>query len=649
MTEHKSGWIRRTFATFWRLLDGSRRLFFNLLFVLLLLGLVVAWWGSTPAKLKERTILVINLAGPIVEQRAVSARAQALDQVRGGSGRAEAVQLRDVLRALDVAASDPQITGALLLLDDFGGAGLPTLHEVAAALQRLRASGKKVTAWAAHYDQRAYYLAAHADEVLMHPMGMVYLDGYGSLRNYYRDAFDRLGVTAHVIRAGRFKNFGEGYVANAPSAETLAADKSLYDALWANYTVAVEAARKLPAGTLAKGIDNLPQALAAAGNDPARMALDARLVDGLKTRDELRALMIERGARDAAAKSFRQVDLTGLLARHKPKTSGDAIGVVVAEGSISEGQAPAGQIGGRSTAELIRQAREDDSVKAVLLRVRSPGGSAFGSELIRRELELTRAAGKPVVVSMGDVAASGGYWIATAADEVIADAATITGSIGVFALLPTAEGLMGKLSLHTGGYATTWLTHAFDPRKALDPRFEALTQRSIDQTYERFKSLVAAARKTTPDQIDAVAQGRVWTGAQALDHGLVDRTGSFGDAVAAAARRAKLAPDARLAWIERPPGRLNRLLALLGAQGLVDALEQSGLDALSSALQAIWDSAGPAAWLAAQAQGPGQLGAALVGAGPRTGTAAQDIAWLAQLLEQRTPYAANAHCLCSQP
>ena len=642
MTEHKSGWIRRTFAGLWRLLDSIRRLFFNLLFALLILGLAVAWWGSTPGKLKERTMLVINLAGPIVEQRAVSARVQALEQVRGGSGNADATQLRDVLRALELAAADPHITGALLLLDDFGGAGLPTLHEVAAAMQRLRASGKKITAWASHYDQRAYYLAAHADEVLMHPMGMVYLEGYGSLRNYYREAFDRLGVTAHVIRAGRFKNFAEGYVANAPSAETQAADKSLYDALWANYTGAVEAARKLPAGAIAQGIDKLPEALAAAGNDPARMALDAKLVDGLKTRDEVRALMIERGASEdstkSAAKSFRQVDLAGLLARHKPKTSGDAIGIVVAEGSISDGQAPAGLIGGRSTAELIRQAREDDSIKAVVLRVRSPGGSAFGSELIRRELELTRAAGKPVVVSMGDVAASGGYWIATAADEVIADAATITGSIGVFAILPTAEGLMDKLSVRTGGYSTTWLAHVFDPRKPLDARFEALTQRGIDQTYERFKSLVAAARKTTPDKIDAVAQGRVWTGAQALGHGLVDRTGSFGDALASAARRAKLEPDARLAWIERPPGRLNRLLAMLGAQGLVAELQQAGVDAVDAATRSALDSAAGAAGVAALAKGAGLMG-----------TAPQDLAWLAQLMEQRTPYAANAHCLCAPP
>jgi protease IV len=280
--------------------------------------------------------------------------------------------------------------------------------------------------------------------------------------------------------------------------------------------------------------------------------------------------MIQRGAPDDNEKTtFRQVGFDDYLQRLKPHRQGDAVAVVVAEGEIGDGEAPPGRIGGLSTAALIRKAREDVQVKALVLRVDSPGGSAFGAELIRRELELTRAAGKPVVVSMGDLAASGGYWVATAADEVMADAATVTGSIGVFTLLPTAEKALDKLGVHTGGVTTTWLGAAYDPRRAIDPRFAAVVQSSVDHTYADFIARVAAARKRSPAQIDAVAQGRVWTGAQALQRGLVDRLGSYRDALEVAAQRGKLPgadhADFRVTYLEREPGRLQQLLELIGS------------------------------------------------------------------------------------
>ena len=325
-----------------------------------------------------------------------------------------------------------------------------------------------------------------------------------------------------------------------------------------------------------RDIDALPQRLAAAGGDLAKLALDVRLVDALKTRDELRELMIQRGARDDELKSFRQVGFDDYLRRLKPQRDGDAVAVVVAEGEIGDGEAPPGRIGGLSTAALIRKARDDEQVKALVLRVDSPGGSAFGAELIRRELELTRKAGKPVVVSMGDLAASGGYWVATAADEVIADAATVTGSIGVFTLLPTAEKALDKLGVHTGGAPTTWLGGAYDPRRAIDPRFAALVQSSVDHTYAEFIAKVAAARQRTPAQIDAVAQGRVWTGAQALERGLVDRLGSYGDALDAAAARGKLA--GRRAWRlpHHLPGARARTAAAPARPGRCVGVRQPG-------------------------------------------------------------------------
>ena len=621
---------RGFFGTLWWLIDGSRRLVLNLLFLLIVAVLLFGWLRGGPPKLQDKTVLVLDLRGPLVEQRSGSARDQALQQVKGQPS--EQVLLRDLIAALDAAAKDEHISSVLLALDDFAGAGLPNLREATLAVERFKASSKKkVVAWASHYNQRQYLLATAADELYMHPMGVLQLTGFGSLRNYYLDAFERLGVSANVVRMGKYKNYGEVYFANGPSKETQESDAFLYDALWAQYTGAVEKARKLPAGSVAEGIAKLPELMAAAGGDAAKVALNAKLVDGLKTRDELREMLVQRGAKDEQAGTFRQVGFGEYLSRMKAPQSGDAVGVLVAEGDIVDGDANPGRIGGRSTAELVRKARDDKSIKAIVLRVRSPGGSAFASELVRRELELTRAAGKPVVVSMGDVAASGGYWIAMAADEVIADPATVTGSIGVFGMLPTASGLMAKLSVHTEGYATTWLANAYDPRKPLDPRFASVVQSAIGHTYADFIGKAALAHKTTPDKIDAVAQGRVWTGTQALERGLVDRLGSYTDALDAAAKRAKLEPGYRVRYIERDPGRLSRIMSLLGVDAEILAPLQAQADAMAQ--QATRRAAGPAAALADAAL-PGWQ---------------HELAWLGELIEQRQPYSTVVHCLCTVP
>jgi protease-4 len=627
MSREKKGFLRLWAGRLWALVDGTRRAVFNLLWLALLIGVPVALLMGRADKLEDKTVLVLDLAGPLVEQGAGGTRETLLRQVQGeDQGQ---VRLRDVIAVLDAAARDPKIERVLLLPEDLAGGGLAAQREVAAALERFKASGKQVVAWATGFDQRQYYLAAHASEVYVHPMGAVALQGYGRLRNYYRQALDRVGVSANVVRVGKYKNAAEPFFASAPSKETLEAEAYLYDALWSLYTRGVEKARKLPEGAIAQGIAALPGSLQTLQGDTARLALEGRLVDGLKTRDELRAMLIERGAEDLKAKTFRQIGWREYLSRQKPAASGPAIGVVVAEGEIGEGSEPPGRIGGRSTAELIRKARDDDDVKAVVLRVNSPGGSALGSELIRRELELTRAAGKPVVVSMGDVAASGGYWIALAADEVMADAATITGSIGVFGMLPTAQGLMDKLSVGTGGHATTWLATGYDPRRPLDPRFEQLVQSVIGRVYTDFISKAAAARKTAPDKIDTVAQGRVWTGTQALERGLIDRNGAWSDALKAAAARAKLPEDARLRWMEREPGRLEQLAGFFKSTVAASVQQALGLGA------------------------PGLPVSGLSGAAPAGGLldagtqALQDLVWLHDLAQRRRPFDAVVHCLCA--
>lgn len=557
-------------------------------------------------------------------------RDNALARLRGNS--MQSTRLRDVLAALEAAATDPHITRVVLMLDEFQGAGLASLRDVATALDRFKSSGKPVIAWGSGYDQKQYYLAVHANEVLMHPLGAVYLDGFGRLRNYYLEALDKLGVGVSLVKVGTFKSAAEPFIANGPSPAAKEADSVLYNALWATYTEAIETARQLPPGSTQGLIEALPERLVAAGGDAARMALEAKQVDALKTRDELRALMIERGARDDDGKNFRQISFDQYLARLTPAlkglATGSAVGIVVAEGEIVDGLAPAGTVGGLSTAALVRQAREDSAIKAVVLRVNSPGGSVFGSELVRRELELTRIAGKPVVVSMGNVAASGGYWISTASDEVMADAATVTGSIGVFALLPNAYRALDKLGVHAEGVTTTWLGAAADPRREPDPRFIGLVQASVDHIYADFIAKVAQSRKTTPQKIDDVAQGRVWTGLQAKERGLVDTIGGLDAAIRSAALRAKLTKEGgaspssgyRVVYIDREPGRFERLIEAFGSTAVSALAAHFDLRLVPAALP---DSV--------------------------TGPIRHDLGWLAELIDGSKPFAAVTHCFCDSP
>ncbi|MES2262304.1 MAG: signal peptide peptidase SppA [Pseudomonadota bacterium] len=619
MSRSVFSYVRRGLSFCWRALDTGRRAILNLLFLAVLIALAIAIFGGGLKPLGPKTMLVLDLKGSLVEQGAGGAREALIANVRGGETR-RTVLLRDVMAVLDGAAKDPQIAGAVLLLDEMEGGGQASLREVAAAVERFKASGKKVVAWGSSYNQRQYLVASHASEVYMHPMGVVMLEGFGRYRNYYRDALDKIGVTVNLMRVGTYKSFAEPYIANGPSQAATEAEAYLNNALWSSYTNEVEQARKLPQGHLMKGINDLPALVEAAGGDLAKVTLDAKLVDGLKTRDEVRQLMIQRGEKDLQGKTFRQVSFEEYAARVRPKVLGDAVGVVMAVGEISDGMAAPGSIGGQSTSNLIRMAREDNNIKAIVLRVDSPGGSAFGSELIRRELELTRAAGKPVVVSMGNVAASGGYWISMASDEVIAEPNTITGSIGVFAILPTADKVIDKLGIHTAGVTTTWLADAGNPLRPLDSRFAQVIQSSINHVYADFTTKAAQARKTTPEKINEVAQGRVWTGTQAKERGLVDNVGSYGDALKSAAKRAKLGNDYRTVYIEREVSKLDRVLEFFGgsvahavAQNVKLGLAQTGMP----------------------------LGAAT--------EVAQDLSWLSELAEKRKPFMALTHCLCESP
>jgi protease IV len=590
----RPGLVRRFFGGLWWLLDFSRRLVLNLLFLALLVFIAAAWWfGSRPAALQEKTALVLNLSGELVEQYSGSASEVLLADMFEEERRE--TRLRDVLQALDAAATDPAIARAVLVLDDLSGGGLASLREVAAALERFRKGGKEVVAWGSSYSQRQYYLAAHADRVYLHPMGSVQISGVGGNGLYFKDVLDRLGVTMHSFQAGKYKSAIEPLMRNRPSPEALEADLAWMNDYWSGWIADVERARKLEAGSVMRRINEAPQRLAAARGDSAQQALQDKLVDAVKTRDEFRAVYIERGAADDEDEgTFRQISYRAYLAQ-LPQPRGEQIGVVVAAGEIIDGDAPQGVVGGRVTAELIRRARMNDEIKAIVLRVDSPGGSAFGSELIRREVELTRQAGKPVVASMGDLAASGGYWVTMGADEVLADAGTITGSIGVFSVLPRFDRTMEKLGVGVGGASTTWLAATSSPVGPLDPRLAQMAQLQVGQIYQQFLKLAAQARNSTPEKINEVAQGRVWTGRQAQAAGLVDRVGGLHEAIGRAAARAKLSGEVRPVYLERGPRGFERWVSFFFGRVGAGVAEHLGLELpwLREA-RALQQSAGPA-------------------------------------------------------
>lgn len=593
-------------------------------------GMVWLVFFAGKVKIDPHSVLVLSLQGPLVEESAGGVRDRVMGQLQGESN--EAVRLRDLVLALDLAAKDQRIERVLLKLDDFKGGGLVSLREAAAAIDRFKASGKPVIAWSAGYDQRQYYLAAHASEVLLHPLGVVYIEGLGSRRNYYKDALDKLGIQANLIRVGQYKSAGEPFVLNAPSKPALQAEAYVLDALWALYTSGVESARKLPAGSIAKNIDTLPGALQQARGDAAQLAKDWRWVDSLQTYEALDASLQKELGQDEDRKSFRQVAFKDYLRSESKPVKGPHIAVIVAQGEIGDGRAPAGKIGGLSTADLVRQATQDDDVRAIVLRVNSPGGSVLGSELVRDQLRLARERGKPVVVSMGDVAASGGYWISMASDAVLADPATITGSIGVFAMLPTGKGLMGKVGIHTGGYRTTWLAGAYDPRLTLDPRMQALAQTSVEHIYSDFLAKVAQTRQIDLAHVDALAQGRIWTGAQAQTRKLVDRLGSFDDAVNEARQRVAMRAGAG-----NGVDAASLPIRYLGSKpSVLEAIAQKFLPQSGAALGAVLGQ-GP---LISAAMANGSSEAVLLGA------IGQDLQWLQEVLAQRQPFGAVAHCLC---
>ncbi len=586
------GPIARLFIGLWDAVNFSRRLVFNVLFLLLVLLVLAAMFGGGKiAPPGARSALVIAPQGRLVEQFSCDPISRAFSRATNG-GDCREVRLRDMLRALDAARTDKRIERVVLELDELQPSGFASLREVAAALGKIRAAGKQVVAYGDNFGQGQYLLAAQANEVYLDPMsqGGVMLEGLAAYRQYFREGLqDKLGVDMHLFKVGEYKSAAEPYILDAASPESKQASLFWMGDVWQRMLADIGKARGIEPATLAARIEAMAEQVTAANGDLAQLALTQKLVDGLKTREQVEDLLIERGVADEnAIGGYRQVDLDTYL-QHLDGALPQAdtrpqVAVVVAEGEIAGGDQPMGKIGGESTAALLRQARDDENVKALVLRVNSPGGEVFASEQIRREVTALKEAGIPVVVSMGDVAASGGYWISMNADRIYADPSTITGSIGIFGLFPTADRALDKIGVHTDGVGTTRYAGAFDITRPLDPGVATLVQAVIEKGYRDFTGKVAKARGRSVEQIDEVARGRVWSGEQAKARGLVDAFGGLETAVADAAARAKLgkASTWQTRYIEQGVKPFERWfgglvesrvgLSLLRASGMGEAL-----------------------------------------------------------------------------
>lgn len=523
--------------------DVMRRIIVNSIFFLLLLFLLALLVADSTPVVPERAALVLRPSGVITEQLTGDTFERALADVMGDL-EVETL-LWDVIDVIDAARDDDRIEALVLDLDTLVGAGMAELEMIGDALERFKTSDKPVIAIGAGFSQSGYYLAAYADEVHLHPMGMVLLQGFGRFRTYYGLGIEKFKVDVNIFRVGEFKSAVEPWERDSMSEAAKTANRDWLGDLWTGWVGATATARGVESTAIDAYIDDYAEQVAAAGGDTALAALEAGLVSHLSHPDEIRARMIELVGEDTSEHTFNQIGwqdyLQTLGASQRRWQDGGEIGVVVAVGTILGGDQPPGTIGGASTAALIRRARHDDSVKALVLRVDSGGGSAFASEVIRRELELFRATERPIVVSMGSVAASGGYWIALPADEIWASANTITGSIGIFGTFPTFQDTLREyLGVTVDGIGTTELAGSLRIDRDLEEPMAAAIREMIQHGYDQFIDLVASSRDLDVETVDRHAQGRVWSGADALDKSLVDHLGDFDAAVAAAARLAEL-------------------------------------------------------------------------------------------------------------
>ncbi|MGP3594257.1 signal peptide peptidase SppA [Vagococcus sp. WN89Y] len=562
----------------WRLLNFIRNLVLNIFFILLVLVCVGVWMqlNNGKAEHSSRGALLLDISGVIVDKPSSSSRLGALGRQFFGasSDRLQENSLFDIVETIRQAQADRNITGIVMDLKNFAGADQPSMQYIGKALREFRDSGKPVYAIGDNYSQGQYYLASFANKIWLSPDGVVDLHGFATNGLYYKTLLEKLKVTTHVFRVGTYKSAVEPFIRDNMSDAAREADSRWIGELWNNYLTTIAANRQITPQQVFPGADAVIEGLRKTGGDTGKYALENKLVDELGSAPQAEKALVKQFGWDNDSKNFRAVSLYDYPLK-KPSDVGDTIAVVFANGAIMDGEETPGNVGGDTTASQIRDARLDPKVKAIVLRVNSPGGSVSASETIRAELVAARAAGKPVVVSMGGMAASGGYWISTPANYIIANASTLTGSIGIFGVINTLQDSLATIGVHTDGVATSPLADV-SITKALPAQVSEMMQLSIENGYQRFITLVAKSRNSTPAQIDKIAQGHVWTGEDAKANGLVDALGDFDDALAKAAELAKL-KQWHVDYYEQEPSFFDRAL---------DSMSGSARAILPQALQA---------------------------------------------------------------
>ncbi len=560
------------FNILWGSLKAIHTLVFGFISLAIIVAILLAIVSQDTAEVPDGGALVLNPRGVLVEQKTAIDPASVF---QSGDLPKESL-IKDIIDALALARDDERIGLLVLDLDGLDGGLLPKLERIARAISDFKTSGKKVIAIGNDYNQSAIFLAVHADEVLLNPEGSALPEGFGMYRTYYKTLLDNFEVSVNLFKVGKYKSATEPFIRDSMSEEDKEARLGILDSWWDAYTGAVQSARGLPEGSIDGFLDDVPDKIRQVNGDLARLAVEMGIVDRLLTADEGRAYLIELAGEDEKSHEYRRISYTQYLtvARNPESSQDNKIAVITAVGTIIDGKAEAGGIGSSSLTKLIRKVKKDEQVRAIVLRVDSGGGSKTASEIIRRELENVQDSGIPVVVSMGSVAASGGYWISATADEIWASPTTITGSIGIFGLIPTFEKTLARYGIHSDGVGTTPVTGGASINRGVSPVYGEIIQLVIDAGYQQFLAVVSRGRNMNTDEVHEIAQGRIWTGEAALDLGLVDHLGDLEQAIEAASRLAKI-DDYSIWYVEPELSTREQLLRTLMSEVSV-ILPESG-------------------------------------------------------------------------
>ncbi len=602
----KPSLLRRLLSALWNGITRIRLALANILFLVIIALVYFVYMGGGQEPLPERAALLLNISGTVVDQKSAVDPFQAL--LGEPSPTDHEVLLRDVIESIGYAAADPAIHALVMELDSLVYVGISKGQEIVTALEAFRESGKPIVAVGDYYTQGQYLLASHADTVIVHPMGGVALEGYSSYRNYFREALEKISVNVHVFKVGEFKSAVEPFLRDDMSEGEKQVTSRWLEDLWDQYTGIVELQRELAEGAVNDYVNNFPQRLQAHGGDSAQAALQAGLVDKLLSRIESNDFITEIVGASNEEGLYEAIVFERYVARKRPSVlsgvEGDRVAVITAAGNIMPGDQPPGTVGGDSLARLIRSTAEEEGVKAIVLRIDSGGGSMFASEIIRQQLLYAQSMGLPVVVSMGAVAASGGYYIAAEADEIWATPSTITGSIGVFAAFPTFEKLLQRVGVYTDGVGTTSLAGSLRADRPLDPLLVEALNSGVEFAYNSFLQIVADGRDLSVEEVDPLAQGRVWSASDALQAGLIDSVGSLEDAIAAAAARADM-EDYEVDYVELPLSPRDLLMKQLANR--VGSLHLWQASAASTALSGLLGPMREAAQELGSMQDPGHI------------------------------------------